>query len=161
MSEVLQSDRDSSGKFVTGNRGGGRPCRAVERDYMTALSDELPLDAWREIVRRAVADAKAGDAKAREWIARYALGAVPSTFTAIAIRDAVDVTSEAEIRAAADYERQLSDGGSMFQKDALRHAIYRQEADHQREAAAARAEGDRQKREERKAAAARAGDSLP
>jgi hypothetical protein len=32
---------------------------------------------WQEIVKKAVADAKTGNAKAREFLARYVLGAAP------------------------------------------------------------------------------------
>jgi hypothetical protein len=44
---------------------------------------------WREIVERAVTDAKDGDAKAREWLARYLVGgpkqdAVPLHLLAVA-----------------------------------------------------------------------------
>ena len=54
--------------------GPGRPRRAVEEDYLLALTEEVPLDRWRNIVRRAVQDAEKGDRWAREWISRYVLG---------------------------------------------------------------------------------------
>jgi hypothetical protein len=38
------------------------------------LAEEVPPETWRAICRRAAADAKAGDFKARDWIARYLLG---------------------------------------------------------------------------------------
>jgi hypothetical protein len=36
--------------------------------------DACSLDAWGEIVRKAVADAKGGDHQARTWLARYLVG---------------------------------------------------------------------------------------
>ncbi len=67
-------DRDRRGRFAPGNAGGpGRPRRRTEADYPAALSDQVPLDAWSQIVERAVADAIAGDAKARDWLSRYLL----------------------------------------------------------------------------------------
>ena len=51
--------------------------RAVERDYLAALADLVPLDAWREICRQTVEAAKAGDPKARDWLARYLIGPSP------------------------------------------------------------------------------------
>lgn len=66
--------RDEKGRFVQGNRGGpGRPQRMVGEDYLAALSDAVPLDAWRRIAARAVSDAENGDAKARAWLSRYLL----------------------------------------------------------------------------------------
>ena len=67
-------ERDQQGRFAPGNAGGpGRPRRRTEADYLAALSDQVPLDAWSQIVGRAVGDAIAGDAKARDWLSRYLL----------------------------------------------------------------------------------------
>ncbi len=64
-----------AGKFAPGNPGGpGRPRRAIERDYLLAISEACPLETWRAIVERAIRDAKHGDAKAREWLASYLVG---------------------------------------------------------------------------------------
>lgn len=48
--------------------------RQTEQEYMRAMLGACNLDEWREIVEKAVADAKAGDAKAREWLAAYVVG---------------------------------------------------------------------------------------
>src|SRR5262245_24253498 len=67
--------RNSRGQFAPGNAGGpGRPRRVAERDYLVTLAEECPPETWRAICRRAVADAAAGDAKARDWLSRYLLG---------------------------------------------------------------------------------------
>ena len=67
-------DRDRRGRFAPGNAGGpGRPRRRTEADYLAALSDQVPLDAWSQIVERAVGDAIAGDAKARDWLSKHLL----------------------------------------------------------------------------------------
>jgi hypothetical protein len=69
------SGRDGDGRFALGNPGGpGRPPRVTERDYLAALAGECPPETWRAICRRAVNDALAGDAKARDWLSRYLLG---------------------------------------------------------------------------------------
>lgn len=58
-------------RFKEGNPGGpGRPRRAVEEEYHRALVEGVPLDEWRAIIARAVKDAKAGDARAREWLGK-------------------------------------------------------------------------------------------
>jgi hypothetical protein len=49
--------RDPQGRFTVGNPGGpGRPRRAVEREYLAAMSDAVSLDEWREIVKAAVGE---------------------------------------------------------------------------------------------------------
>ena len=68
------NDRDEHCRFAEGNAGGpGRPPRRIERDYLRALAGVVDLDAWQEIVQRAVDDARNGDAKARAWLSRHLL----------------------------------------------------------------------------------------
>jgi hypothetical protein len=74
---VLNGDRhrNGHGQFAQGNPGGpGRPRRVTERDYVRTLAEECSPETWREICRRAVQDALAGDGKARDWLSRYLLG---------------------------------------------------------------------------------------
>lgn len=90
--------RHADGRFAPGNAGGpGRPRRAVEREYLAALADELTLDRWRRIVRGAIDAAENGDPKAREWVAKYALGVEPPTLSALAVADAAGVTPDDEV----------------------------------------------------------------
>jgi hypothetical protein len=71
----MGTDRDARGRFLPGSPGGpGRPRRAVETDYLAALSEAVPLERWREIVETAVDQAVAGDAKARDWLGSYLAG---------------------------------------------------------------------------------------
>jgi hypothetical protein len=46
----------------------------VERKYLECLIDSVPLRDWREIVRRAVTDAKAGEHQARSWLSKHLIG---------------------------------------------------------------------------------------
>ena len=87
---ILMSGRDinPSRLEVAHPDGPGLPRRAVEREYLATLSEAVPLDAWREIVAAAVEKAKAGDAKARDWLARYLLGEKPMTLTDLAADEA-------------------------------------------------------------------------
>lgn len=94
----VNEGRRADGRFAPGNAGGpGRPRRAVEREYLAALADELTLDRWRRIVRGAIDAAENGDPKAREWVARYALGVEPPTLSALAVADAAGVTPDDEV----------------------------------------------------------------
>ena len=68
--------RDANGTFARGNPGGpGRPRRETEAAYLRTLRDAVPLDDWRAICERAATDAMAGDAKSREWLAKYLMPA--------------------------------------------------------------------------------------
>jgi len=70
--------RGERGRFVAGNPGGpGRPKKAVERAYLDELVDVVTAREWRAIVRKAVTDAKDGDAAARAWLSRHLLGDDP------------------------------------------------------------------------------------
>jgi len=95
-----KTDRTGTGRFAPGNSGGpGRPRRATERAYLAVISEACPQDAWREIVARAVADAKAGDAKARDWLAAYLVGrpeAAAVTLHTLAVEDEAGTDAVAE-----------------------------------------------------------------
>jgi len=89
--------RTSKGRFAVGNKGGpGRPRRATERHYIAVLTEEVSPETWRAICRRAAKDAKAGDARARDWIARYLLGppAELPTLAAVAYAEEADRAKE-------------------------------------------------------------------
>jgi hypothetical protein len=67
--------RNDKGQFDKGNPGGpGRPKLQTERAYLEVVISACTPETWKEIVDRAVVDAKAGDAKAREWLAGYVIG---------------------------------------------------------------------------------------
>jgi hypothetical protein len=68
--------RDNTGKFVKGHEGtGGRKPRATEEKYLQLLKKTVSPDDWKEIIQRAVTDAKRGDGIARKFIADYLIGA--------------------------------------------------------------------------------------
>ena len=128
---------------------------------MRALSDVLTLDAWRDICETAINAARDGDAKAREWVARYALGVSPTTIHALAVMEAHDlqpidlVEAEAEIdNANANSPAELLNEilGSRDRPPPMIAAIRRRD----RDVAARQAETDRAERQaqqERRAAA--------
>jgi hypothetical protein len=55
--------------------GPGRPPRTAERRYLEILMEEVTEDDWREVVRQARDDAKAGNGTARAWLSKYLKGA--------------------------------------------------------------------------------------
>ena len=101
--------RDEQGRFATGNPGGpGRPRRAIEREYLATITEACPPDAWTDIVRRAVDDAKAGDAKAREWLSRFLVGTDPESLKSIAAKEHRGLSAADEVgEVAARQEKEI------------------------------------------------------
>ena len=50
------------------------PRRPIEREYLATLNAAVPLDTWQAICERAADDALSGNAKARDWLAKWLLG---------------------------------------------------------------------------------------
>lgn len=104
------SERTNAGTFAPGNKGGpGRPARIVEADHLRALSDRLTPERWAAIVDRAISDAETGDAKARDWVARFALGSQPPTLWRLALADHAGVSVADELAAAAQLATERED----------------------------------------------------
>jgi len=67
--------RSINGRFGSGNSyGKGRPARAAEQDYLSALSEICTAERWKSIIERAITDAEQGEAKARMFLASYLMG---------------------------------------------------------------------------------------
>lgn len=99
--------RDEQGRFQPGNGYGGkspgRPRRSVEVEYLRALSDEVTIDDWKDIVAAAKEQAKAGDAKAREWLASFVIGKEPpATLRDLALMDIHEATVDDLLDAKAN-----------------------------------------------------------
>jgi hypothetical protein len=73
-----KAPHDKPRRFTVGTRAGAeKPRRPIEREYLRALNEAVSLEDWQGVVRAAVAQAKEGDGKAREWLARYLIGTEP------------------------------------------------------------------------------------
>lgn len=67
--------RDSKGRFIKGNGGGpGRPRKEIEQDYLEATINNVSVNDWKDVVGKALAQAKRGDTAARKWLSDYLLG---------------------------------------------------------------------------------------
>lgn len=66
----------SDTRFQPGQTGNpnGRPKRPIEERYLKKLSTSVKLSDWEDIIKRAVYDARKGDARARQWLSDYLLG---------------------------------------------------------------------------------------
>lgn len=110
--------RTDNGQFAPGNPGGpGRPRRAIEREYLATLGNAVSLDDWRDVVTRAVVDAKAGDSAARAWLTKYLVGDKPLTHLDLAAGEARGFTADEEVRDAS--ARQAHDVARQAQFDAI------------------------------------------
>jgi len=83
-----KSGRDARGRFAKGNAGGpGRQRRAVEIEYLRALSDAVSPDAWNRVCAVALRQALQGDDKARAFLAKYLLGECPPSLVTLAANE--------------------------------------------------------------------------
>ena len=104
MSEP-HNGRHANGRFSKGNRGGpGRPRRRVEVEYLACLSDTVTFPTWKKIVKRAVADALAGDNAARNWLSKYLLSDAENLLTLAGRELDPNWTIETEISNTAEGE---------------------------------------------------------
>lgn len=66
---------DDNGKFAKGNPGGpGRPKKEREERFYDVAVSAVSFKDWREVIEKAVSQAKRGDASARKFLADYLMG---------------------------------------------------------------------------------------
>jgi len=69
------ADRDATGKFVEGHKGGpGRPRKEREERFYEVAITAVTFQDWKEIIQKAVSQAKRGDTAARKFLADYLMG---------------------------------------------------------------------------------------
>ena len=69
------------------SNGNTKRRRPIEREYLATLNAAVPLDTWQAICKRAADDALAGDAKARNWLAKWLLGLESRLLTTLAAEE--------------------------------------------------------------------------
>jgi hypothetical protein len=83
-----KAGHDKPRRFTVGTGAGAeKPRRPIEREYLRALNEAVSLEDWQEVVRAAVTQAKEGDGKAREWLARYLVGSDPPRLPELFVDD--------------------------------------------------------------------------
>lgn len=65
------------------------PRRPIEREYLATLNAAVPLETWQAICKRAADDALTGDAKARDWLAKWLLGLESRLLTVLAAEETI------------------------------------------------------------------------
>ena len=70
--------RDEKGRFIKGHPdiGAGRKPRATEDDFLNLIDAAVSVGDWTEIICKAKAQAKRGDAVARSWLVERMFGKV-------------------------------------------------------------------------------------
>jgi hypothetical protein len=66
--------RNPDGTWKGSGNPKGRPPRETEREYLEATIANVSIEDWRDIVEKAVEQAKHGHSGARTWLAEYLLG---------------------------------------------------------------------------------------
>lgn len=71
----MARERDENGRFVPGNGGGpGRPTKQREERFLEITLESCTFADWKDIVKKAVSQAKRGDSTARKWLGDYLIG---------------------------------------------------------------------------------------
>ena len=71
----MAAARKTNGQFAKGYKGGpGRPPKKKEERFMEVSIAAVSLKDWREIIKKAVDQAKRGDTQARKFLAEYLIG---------------------------------------------------------------------------------------
>jgi hypothetical protein len=122
------TQRGEHGYFLPGHKGGpGRPSRSLEQRYLKALATTVPLREWKKIAKRALADAKDGNAQARDWLSRHLLGDHPLALAELLARARAELeelryvigTGLRELTAVLEQMRTLGPVGPVDQADAV------------------------------------------
>lgn len=86
MADIVEKRDSKTGKFLPGHTGGpGRPPRIKEAAYVATIESVCSIEDWASIAKRAVKDAKNGDAQARNWLSKYLIGDSPVAIQALQI----------------------------------------------------------------------------
>ena len=89
--------------------GKPRARRPIEREYLATLNAAVPLDTWQAICKRAADDALAGDAKARDWLAKWLLGLESLRLTVLAAEESGAKPAEAAETEIAARRQKIED----------------------------------------------------
>ena len=91
--------------------------RPIEREYLATLNGAVPLDTWQAICKRAADDALAGDARARDWLAKWLLATDTRPLTTL-VAEEFGTTLEAAAESELTARRQKIEDG---QREAEQH----------------------------------------
>ena len=107
------TERDEQGRFISGNSGGpGRPPKKREERFLEITLESCTFADWRAIVKKAVDQARRGNATARKWLSDYVIGP-PTQKSEVTGKDGGPIQheemSETRRRLLADIQSQLAE----------------------------------------------------
>jgi hypothetical protein len=84
---------ENSGQFKPGQSGNpkGRPSKPKEEKFYRTTLSAVTLADWREIVKKAVDQAKKGNPSARKWLSDYLIGPPQQKVDVTSAGEALDV----------------------------------------------------------------------
>jgi len=102
-------------------KANGKPAtrRPIEREYLATLNAAVPLDTWQAICKRAADDALAGDAKARDWLAKWLLGLESRLLTVLAAEESGAESVEAANCEIAGRRQKIEDDRRQAEQNRL------------------------------------------
>jgi len=99
--------------------GKAKARRPIEREYLAMLNAAVPLDTWQAICKRAADDALAGDARARDWLAKWLLGMESRLLTVLAAEESGAEPAEAAETEIAARRQKIEDDRRQSEQNRL------------------------------------------
>ena len=93
-----------------GSNGKPSQRRPIEREYVAALNAAVPLETWQAICKRAADDALAGDARARDWLAKWLMGLGSRVLTTLAAEESGTTPEEVAESEIVARRQKIEDG---------------------------------------------------
>jgi hypothetical protein len=118
-SKISGIDLQSMEGVVVKCNGKTKARRPIEREYLATLNAAVPLDTWQAICQRAADDALAGDAKARDWLAKWLLGLESRLLTTLAAEELVAVPADAAEFEISARRQKIEDDGRADEQNRL------------------------------------------
>jgi len=80
----------------------GRPKKTVEEKYLKRLQSCVSIEDWKEIIQKAISQAKRGDTAARKWLSDYLMG-TPTSKLEVSGKDGEELSIK-EVIVIKNYE---------------------------------------------------------
>lgn len=94
--------------------------RPIEREYLATLNAVVSLDTWKTICQKAVDEALAGDAKARDWLSRWLMTFETRPLTVLAAEESMHMGSSQATRHEIDEQTEkLADQAVMARMERM------------------------------------------
>jgi hypothetical protein len=94
--------------------------RPIEREYLATLNAVVSLDTWKTICQKAVDEALEGDAKARDWLAKWLMTFETRPLTVLAAEESMYMgSSQATLHEIDELTEKLTDQAAMARMERM------------------------------------------